>query len=127
VSCDKPAASAGPSENISEVLILHISLYVLADKWGIDSLKRLTLFKIHKTLSLTEINTIIHDDLPRLDQIIDFVRYAYFDERTPDLENGVNKLKELICLYLIAFAELTAKHPAFLALVGEEDTFTRDL
>ena len=72
--------SDGPSENISEVLILHTSLYVLADKWGIDNLKWLTLSKIYKTLTMIRLN------LPKLDQIIDFVRYMYSNERTPDLE-----------------------------------------
>jgi len=42
----------GIGENIGEILHIHASLYVLAEKWGVDRLKRLTLFKIHKTLSL---------------------------------------------------------------------------
>jgi hypothetical protein len=117
----EPAVSDGPSENINEVLLLHASLYVLAEKWGIDSLKRLTLYKIHKTL------TMIRLDLPKLDQIIDFVRYAYSNERTPDLENEMDELRELICLYLAAYAELTTRHTAFMALMEEGGPFSRDL
>jgi hypothetical protein len=124
-TCD-PAVSDGPSENISEVLILHTSLYVLADKWGIDSLKRLTLFKIHKTLTLIKLETMIHLDRP-LEQIIDFVRYAYTDERTLDKESGMDDLRELICLYIIASAKLTAEHTAFMALMEEGGPLTRDL
>lgn len=123
----EPAVSVGPSENVSEVLILYTSLYVLADKWGIDSLKRLTLFKIHKTLTLIELETMAHPDPPKLDQIIDFARYAYSNERTPDLENGMDELRELICLYLIDSTELTAKYPAFLTLVEEGGPLARDL
>jgi len=117
----EPAVSDGPSENIGEVLVIHSSLYVLAEKWGIDSLKRLTLSKIYKTL------TMIRLDLPKLDQIIDFVRYTYSNERTPDLENKMDELRELICLYLAAYAELTTGHTAFMALMEEGGPFARDL
>jgi hypothetical protein len=117
----EPAVSDGPSENIDEVLLLHTSLYVLAEKWGIDSLKMLTLSKIHKTL------TMIRLDLPKLDQIIDFMRYAYSNERTPDLETEMDELRELICHYLAAYAELTTRHTAFMALMEEGGPFARDL
>lgn len=117
----EPAVSDGPSENIGEVLLIHSSLYVLADKWGIDSLKRLTLSKIYKTL------TMIRLDLPKLDQIIEFVRYAYSNERTLDLETEMDELRELICQYLAAYAELTTRHTAFLALMEEGGPFARDL
>jgi hypothetical protein len=117
----EPVVSDGPSENIDEVLLLHTSLYVLAEKWGIDSLKMLTLSKIHKTL------TMIRLDLPKLDQIIDFMRYAYSNERTPDLETEMDELRELICHYLAAYAELTTRHTAFMALMEEGGPFARDL
>jgi hypothetical protein len=117
----EPAVSDGPSENIGEVLFIHTSLYVLAEKWGIGSLKRLTLSKIYKTL------TIIRLDLLNLDQIIDFVRYAYSNERTPDLETEMDELRELICQYLAAHAELTTRHTAFMALMEEGGPFARDL
>jgi hypothetical protein len=113
--------SDGPSENIGEVLVIHSSLYVLAEKWGIDSLKRLTLSKIYKTL------TMIRLDLPKLDQIIDFVRYTYLNKRTPDLENKMNELRELIYLYLAAYTKLTTRHTTFMALMEEGGPFARDL
>jgi len=114
----EPAVSDGSSQNIGEVLI-HSSLYVLADNWGIDSLKRLTLSKIHKTL------TMICLDLPKLGRIIEFVRYAYSNERTLDLETEMDELRELICQYLAAYAELTTWHTSFPALMEEERPFSR--
>jgi len=82
-TCD-PTIGDGPSENIGEILLIHASLYVLAEKWGIDRLKRLTLFKIHKTLCLFSLDT------PKVEHVIQFVRYAYSDERTPDLETSLD-------------------------------------
>jgi len=42
----------GPIENSYRVLLAHASLYVLAEKWGVNSLKTLVLFKLHRTLSM---------------------------------------------------------------------------
>jgi hypothetical protein len=83
--------SEGSREDIGEVLLIHASLYVLADKWGVNSLKRLTLFKLHQTLSM------LHLDGPKLPNIIKLAWYASSDERSPDLNTGVDELRELIC------------------------------
>jgi hypothetical protein len=119
-TCD-PIVGDEPSKNIGKVLLLHASLYVLAEKWGIDSLKRLTLFKIHKTLSMFSL------DIPKLEHIVHLVRYAYSDERTPDLVTKVDGLRELICQYIVANAELTSRDTTFTALIEEGGPLARDL
>ncbi|CZR61694.1 uncharacterized protein PAC_11591 [Phialocephala subalpina] len=85
-----PTVGDGPSENLGEIVQIHASLYVLADKWRIDRLKRLTLFKIHKTLSLFSLDT------PKLKYIINFMRYIYSDKRTLDLKKSIDNLKKKI-------------------------------
>lgn len=117
-TCD-PTLDDGPSENVSEILHLHASLYVLAEKWGIDKLKMLTLFKIHKTLSWLSL------DAPKLEHIIHFIRYAY--ERTPDQETKMDGLRELICQYIAANAEFTSRDAGFMALFEEGGPLARDL
>jgi hypothetical protein len=119
-TCD-PSVGDGPSENIGEILLIHASLYVLAEKWGIDRLKRLTLFKIHKTLSMFSLDT------PKLEQIIHFVRYAYSDQTTPDLDTKIDGLRELICQYIAAHAEFTSRDTTFTALIEEGVPLARDL
>jgi hypothetical protein len=116
-----PKVGEGLVENIGEILRIHASLYVLAEKWGIDRLKRLTLFKIHKTLSLFSLDTL------RLEDVVDFVRYVYSDERTPDLESTVDELRELVRQYIVANAEFTSRNATFLALVEEGGALARDL
>jgi hypothetical protein len=37
----------GPIESSGEVLLTYASLYVLAEKWGVNSLKILVLSKLH--------------------------------------------------------------------------------
>jgi len=111
----------GIGENIGEILHIHASLYVLAEKWGVDRLKRLTLFKIHKTLSLFSLDAL------RLEVVVDFVRYVYSDERTPDLESTVDELRELVRQYIVANAEFTSRNAPFLALIEEGGALARDL
>jgi hypothetical protein len=119
-TCD-PTVGDGPSENISEILLIHASLYVLAEKWGIDRLKRLTLFKIHKTLNMFSLDT------PKLEQIIHLVQYAYSDQTTPDLDTKIDGLRELICQYIAAYAEFTSRNTTFTALIEEGGPLARDL
>ncbi|TVY31729.1 hypothetical protein LSUB1_G007779 [Lachnellula subtilissima] len=73
-----PTVAEGPSENIGEILTIHASLYILAEKWGIDRLKRLALFKIHKTLNLFSL------DISKLDMLS-----ALCDTRTPMKERQI--------------------------------------
>jgi hypothetical protein len=119
-TCD-PDIGDGPSQNLGEILRIHASLYVLAEKWGIDRLKTLTLFKIHKTLSLFSLDT------PTLEHVVQFVKYAYSDERTPNLEAKMDGLRELICQYIAANAEFTSRDTTFMALIEEGGPLARDL
>jgi hypothetical protein len=43
----KSSMNDGPVESSGEVLLAHASLYVLAEKWGVNSLKMLVLSKLH--------------------------------------------------------------------------------
>ncbi|XMA20292.1 hypothetical protein WAI453_013083 [Rhynchosporium graminicola] len=115
----KPTVLEGPSQNIEEILIIHASLYILGEKWGIERLKQLALFKIHKSLCLFSL------DIPKLEHIVMFVRYVY--ERTPDLRTKLDGLRELICHYIGTNTRLTAEGTTFLALIEEGGAFTRDL
>lgn len=108
------------NENIWEVLFSHTKLYILADKWGVDSLKKLILLKLHQTLSMLSLNT------PKVQGIVDLARYAYSDEGTPDLESGIDGLRELICQYIVANAEVMSEHATFRSMI-EGEYFVRDL
>jgi hypothetical protein len=119
-TCDA-ATSEGSSENISEVLLSHASLYILAEKWGVDSLKRLTLFKLHQTLSMLRL------DGRKVPHIVELARYGYSDDNTPDLKTGIDELRELICLYIAANAMVMSEHTTFMNLIEEGGAFVRDL
>jgi hypothetical protein len=65
---DVPAKmNDGPIESSGEVLLAHASLYVLAESWGVNSLKMLVLSKLYQTLST------LHLDASKVQEIIDLV------------------------------------------------------
>ena len=118
-SCD-PEIIDGPEENnITEALLSHTMLYILAEKWGIDSLKMLTLFKLHQTLSMLVI------DSPKVPHIMELVRHGYAG--TPDLETGIDDLRDLLCQYVAANVKVMSEHEDFLASIQDGGTFVRDL
>jgi hypothetical protein len=117
----EPAIKVGSSENVREILLAHASLYVLAEKWGVESLKMLALFKLHRTLQMLRL------DAPKVEDIVELTRYTYSDEMTPDLETGINGLRELICHYIAANAKMMAKYASFTALIEDGGALTRDL
>jgi len=120
VEKSEPTITNGSSENIREVLLVHASLYALGEKWGVEKLKVLALYKLHRTLSIYPL------DLEKLQHIVDLVRYTYSDERIPDLINGIDKLRELVCCYIASRTEVSLLHNSFLTLLVEGGPFVRD-
>lgn len=116
----KPSLADGEKENVSKILLVHASLYVLGDKWGVEELRMLALSKLHKTLSM------LPRDVEKIPYIVDLTRYAYSDENTPDLESGMDNMRELICCYLATCAEMSSRSISFLTLLEEGGPFVRD-
>jgi hypothetical protein len=117
-TCDAEVV-AGSEENITEPLLSHNSLYVFAEKWGIDSLKALTLFKLHQTLCIFPL------DESNAPNIVELARSGY--SGTPDLESGIDELRALIGQYIAANVEVMLRNTAFTELVEEGGAFARDL
>jgi hypothetical protein len=111
----------GSRENIDEILLIHVSLYVLAEKWGVDSLKRLTLFKLHQTLSMLCL------DGPKVPNIVKHAWYAYSDQRIPSLNTRIDELRELTCQYVAANAKGISEHTTLIHLIEERGVFVRDI
>jgi hypothetical protein len=115
----EPSVIKGPEGNIGDAILCHTSLYILAEKWGVESLKTLTLLKLHQTLSLLKLG------LAEVPHILELVRYGY--SGTPDFEVGIDELRELICQYVAANAKIMSGHTEFMALMEEGGAFVRDL
>jgi hypothetical protein len=88
----------GSDENVRELLLAHASLYVLAEKWRVGSLKMLALFKLHRTLQM------LHLDARKAQDIAELTRYISLDEMTPDLKTGKHCLAALLLVHLHTIA-----------------------
>jgi hypothetical protein len=99
----KPLINDGPVESSSEILLAHASLYVLAEKWGVDL------------------------DASKIQEVIDLARYAYLDGSTPGLETKIDGLRKLIYLYIAANVKVVSEHTSFMDLIEGRGAFVRDL
>jgi hypothetical protein len=108
-------------EDYTPVFLGHARLYVFADEWGIEELKTLTLHKLHHTLI-----TFTLFEARRTD-IVELAKFAYSNENTPDLEDGVDALRALVIHYVTCELESLIESPEFLSLLEQEGQFSRDL
>ena len=108
-------------EDYTPIFLGHARLYVFAEKWGIDSLKTLTLYKLHKTLTSFKIYEAQRGDVVKL------VEFAYSNENTPDLDDGVDALKELVTYYVTCKLEILIGALKFLALLEQPRHFSCNL
>ncbi|TVY51417.1 hypothetical protein LCER1_G007636 [Lachnellula cervina] len=109
------------TENYTAVFLGHAQLYVFADKWGIESLKTLALFKLHRTLTTFTLYSARRPD------IVELLRYTFSNDHTPDLVDGVDDLRSLVMLYTACEVESLIHCPEFLSLIGEGGQLAQNL
>ena len=115
-----PRPNSSAEEDYTSVFLGYASLYVFADKYGVESLRALTLNKLHKTL-LTF--TLYH---ARVGDVIKLVSFAYSSENTPDHEYIVDELRALVTHYVACEVDTIAESELFLSLLEEGGPFVRD-
>lgn len=113
--------NSSPTEDYTTVLLGHAQLYVFAEKWGIEALKTLSLYKLHKTLVSFTLYAARRPDIAEL------LRYAYSDEHTPDRDGVVDDLRSLVMLYTVCEMESLINCPEFRSLVGEGGQLAQEL
>ncbi len=115
-----PRANTSPEEDFTNVFLGHASLYVFAEKYGVESLKALTLNKMHETLSAFTLYR------ARIGDIVKLIGYVYSSENTPDYEDRVDELRALVTHYVACKADTIAESELFLGLLEEGGPFVRD-
>ena len=113
--------NSSPIEDYTTVLLGHAQLYVFAEKWGIEALKTLSLYKLHKTLVLFTLYAARRPDIAEL------LRYAYSNEHTPDRVGVVDDLRSLVMQYTVCEMESLINCPEFWSLVGEGGQLAQEL
>jgi hypothetical protein len=116
-SCE-PQTNSSASQNYTPVFVGYASLYALADQYMIESLKSLTLHKLHKTL----VDFTLYAE--RVSDILELVQYTYSNSITHDY--GGDQLRSLITEYVVLKIEIIDKSEQFAAVLEEGGPFVRD-
>jgi hypothetical protein len=115
----EPAGQFEPNRSYSNVFLSHASLYVLGDFWLINALKALAIYKLHKALCIFEL------DGKNVADIVDLARYAYKEEGK-GLEDGIGRLRGIVCQYVALHAAVLSLHALFMDFIEEGGQFARD-
>lgn len=114
----QPRENKSPKEDYRPIFLAHARLYVLGEKYAIQTLKAKVLQKLHLTLC--------HFTLykPCVVGIIDLIRYTYAN--TPSLK-CMDQLRELVIRFVTDRPSDLVGSKKFLALVEEGGPFSSDL
>lgn len=109
----KVVVNNSPQQDFTSVFLGHVRLYILGDKYGIEDLTTLVLYKLHKTL----IAFSLHED--RIVDVLQLIRYTY--EHAP--QQSTDPLRTLVTEYVAAEIDIIGKSVEFHALLEEGGEF----
>ncbi|GBF64438.1 hypothetical protein TMEN_7144 [Trichophyton mentagrophytes] len=90
------------------------------DKYGIEPLKDLVLYKLYRTLkNFTIFPTRIRD-------IIELIRFTYHDENTRGRVDGIDGLRKLVTHFVVYWLDCITWHDDFLEILYEGGEFVTD-
>ncbi|KAJ5396992.1 hypothetical protein N7509_005105 [Penicillium cosmopolitanum] len=114
-----PPRITGSWENSHPVFLGQAKLYVLADKYGIEPLRRLIILKLYRTLSTFK----LYDT--GVVSIIEFVRFVYLN--TPPNHGGqVDPLRNMVTRYVISVLGKIGENQYFQELLEDGGPFVAD-
>ncbi|KAJ5206687.1 hypothetical protein N7491_002698 [Penicillium cf. griseofulvum] len=106
-----PPKNTGPHEDFSPVFLGHAQLYVVTDKYGIEPLCQLTVFKLHDT---------------GVSGIIESVQFVYLN--TPPNSHGmVVAMMDLVIRYITSILGNVGENKEFQELLEGGGPFVSDL
>jgi hypothetical protein len=114
----KPNGNGGPTQDFTHVLVGHAELYIIADKYGIESLRQLVLHKLHQTLKSF---TVYETDVVC---IAEFLRFVYHN--TPPDNGKIDPLRNLASRYVVSILGQIGDIEAFKQLLVEGGDFVID-
>ncbi|KAE8322350.1 hypothetical protein BDV39DRAFT_218654 [Aspergillus sergii] len=113
-----PRGNTQLNEDFTPVFLGHARLYVLADKYGIESLTQLVLEKLRQTLNDFKLSA------ANVTDIIELVRFTY--AHTPRLVTRRNELRTLVMMFIISSIGQIGETESFQELLGDGGDFVVD-
>ncbi len=114
----KAYVNSEPGEDYTEVFLCHARLYVFAEKYDIEPLRRLSKHNMHRLLSDFHLYT------ERVGDIVALLRYVYGN--TPHRAHTRDELRELVMKYIVCQYDKMAPSEEFLDLMEEGRACVRD-
>jgi len=113
-------ANGGPEEDFTRVFLGHARLYILAEKYGVEHLKKLVLHKIRKTL----VSFTLHET--RIGDVVELAQYIYSTENIPDQDQQIDELRALVVFYMVCEMDVLSGSEKFLSFLECGGLFVRD-
>ncbi|KIY03072.1 uncharacterized protein Z520_01539 [Fonsecaea multimorphosa CBS 102226] len=110
-----PYRNCPPSESLTETLLSQARLYVFADRYVVESLKALVLYKMRRTLASLKLF------FERVPEVFGLVQYVYENTREGD------DLRLLLTQFAACVIPVLLQHPDWDRFIREQRTFTWDL
>ncbi|CAI7632899.1 unnamed protein product [Penicillium discolor] len=114
-----PPENTGSWEDFTPVFLEQARLYVLADKYCIDSLCQLVLSKLHQTLKSFK----LYDT--GLNGIIELVRFVYRNA-PPNYGEKIDGMRNLVTRYVVSVLGQVGENECFRELLAEGGPFVSD-
>lgn len=115
-------ANTRQDHNFQPVFLGHAKLYLLADKYLIEGLKNLVLYKLRSTLQMFELYEC------RVVDIVELVRFSYTSEYTSDRSDDgeLDELRRLVVEYVVINRSKIDSSKVFEELLEEGGQFVVD-
>ncbi|KAE8384200.1 hypothetical protein BDV23DRAFT_191864 [Aspergillus alliaceus] len=114
-----PPENTGSWEDFTPVFLEQARLYVLADKYGIESLCQLVLAKLYHTLKSFK----LYDT--GVSGVIEFVRFVYLNA-PPNYGNKVDAMRNFVTRYVVSVLGQIGENECFQELLEEGGPFVCD-
>ncbi|KAF3896759.1 BTB domain-containing protein [Trichophyton interdigitale] len=116
----KPFSNVTDDQDFTPVFLGHARLYVIADKYCIEALKELVLFKLHRTLKDFTLFP------KRIGDLVKLIQFVYTEDNTRGGSKQIDPLRKLVTRYMTTVLKDIAVNPAFLGLLLEGGEFVSD-
>lgn len=113
-----PCANIRPSEDYTNAFLSHARLYVFAEKFDIQPLKRLVLENVHQTLTIFR----LWPDC--VSAIVSLLQYVYANTLKPS--HGEEPMRSLLKRYICYEMETMSKAASFRKLLGQDSDLLDD-
>lgn len=107
-----------PSDDFGPVFRVHVQLYVLADKYVIESLLHAVLYKMHRTLTDYSMYS------TAVGAFIELIRKVYAS--TVEFETNIGAMRDLVTRHAVFFQDKISYTPLFEELLAEGGAFVVD-